>query len=313
MTALYIFSPLQASANDFNLWLEQFKAEAAAQGISNDTIDNAFKNTKPIPKVIVLDRKQPEGTITFQKYRQNTVTPSRIQQGRKLLKQHADILKSVSDKYNVQPQYIVALWGMETNFGGYTGGFSTINALATLAHDGRRSEFFTSELLNALKIIDQGHISNDNMKGSWAGAMGQSQFMPSSFLSYAVDFNNDGKKDIWNTLPDVFGSAANYLASHGWKGDQRWGRAVQIPSTLSPDLIDSKNIQPLSFWNEQNIKTNEGAPIPLASEVKAALIQPGGTGSQAYLVYDNHRTIMKWNRSIYFATSVGLLADAISY
>ena len=301
-----------AHAANFNTWLEEFKAEAAAQGISQNIIDNALTGLTPIPKVIELDRKQPEGRLTFAQYRQNVVNPQRIQKGSKLYAQHKDILTEIGKKYGVQPQYIVALWGIETNFGGYTGGFSITRALATLAHDGRRSDFFRTELINALKIQDQGHITNDSMKGSWAGAMGQNQFMPSSFLNFAVDHNNDGKKDIWSTLPDIFASTANYLSRSGWHGGERWGRAVKIPSSISEDLISTKIEKPLSFWAQQGVTTMGGAAIPAIDGMQASLIQPDGAGSQAFLVYNNFKTLLKWNRSTYFATSVGLLADAIA-
>lgn len=307
-----VLSTYPAQAADFQSWLTDFKADAARQGISQATIDGALTNLTPIPRVVELDRKQPEGRLTFAQYRTNVVNKARITKGRALYKEHQAILTEVSKKYGVQPQYIVSLWGIETNFGGYTGGFSITQALATLAHDGRRSDFFRKELINALKIQDEGHITNDNMKGSWAGAMGQSQFMPSSFLNFAVDHDQDGKKDIWGTKADVFASAANYLSRSGWKGDERWGRAVLLPAGLDSSLIDSKSTKPLTFWVNQGIKSMRGAPLPPIADMQASLIQPDGPGTQAFLTYSNFRTTLKWNRSTYFAASVGLLADAIA-
>lgn len=300
------------AAQPFDLWLKDFQAEAIQKGVLKDTLVKSLNNLTPIKRVIELDRKQPEGRLTFAQYRKNVVNQTRIKKGRQLYKKHHSILQEVGKKYGVQPQYIVALWGIETNYGGYTGGFSIVQSLATLAHDGRRSAFFRSELLNALKIIDAGHIQHADMKGSWAGAMGQNQFMPSSFLTFAVDHNQDGRKDIWGTLPDVFASTANYLSRSGWEGEQRWGRAVQIPNNIPAHLIDSKKTKPLSVWKELGVKTSAGNSIPVVAGMNASLIQPDGPGSQAYLVYKNHKTLLKWNRSTYFATSVGLLADAIA-
>jgi membrane-bound lytic murein transglycosylase B len=300
-----------AKAMDFDSWLTQFKAHAAEKGISAGTINTALDGVQPIARIIELDRKQPEGTITFAQYRKNIVNPVRIKKGRELYRKHYALLKEIESKYGVAPQYVVALWGIETNFGGYTGGFDTVTALATLAHDGRRSEFFTKELINALTIIDEGHIPARKMQGSWAGALGQNQFMPSSFLSYAVDYNNDGKKDIWNSLPDVFASSSNYLARSGWSTGDRWGRAVTIPSNLDRDLISTKIEKPLSEWKKLGVTLPSGAPIPVA-DMQASLVQPDGPGTQSFLVYNNFKTILKWNRSTYFATSVGLLADAIA-
>ena len=220
----------QAQAGeDFNLWVQSFKQEARAKGISQRTLDQAFSNVTPIPRVIELDRKQPEGKLTFAQYYDRVINKNRIAQGRRLYREHKTLLDQVSAQYGVQLQYIVALWGIETSYGNNTGGFGVVRSLATLAHDGRRSKFFRKELFNALKIIDEGHISAKAMQGSWAGAMGQNQFMPSSFHAYAVDGNGDGKRDIWKTLPDVFASTANYLAKSGWRGDERWGRRVVLP------------------------------------------------------------------------------------
>ena len=191
----------------FDNWVTKFKREAEREGISKQTLDEAFQGVKFLPRVIELDRKQPESKMTFAEYRERIVSAERINQGRYELQKHRDLLNKVASRYGVQPEYIVALWGIETNFGSNTGGFDVVESLATLAYEGRRHEFFSEELIKALKIIDDGHISSANMKGSWAGAMGQSQFMPSSFLAYAQDYDGDGKKDIWNTHADVFASA----------------------------------------------------------------------------------------------------------
>ena len=308
---LFVIFPAYA-AQDWNTWLNGVKADARQKGISETIIAQSLNGIKPIPRVIELDRKQPEGTMTFTKYKQRVISDARIRKGRILLKEHATELQKASDRYGVPPQYIVALWGVETSFGENTGGFKVVPALATLAHDGRRSEFFRKELMNALKILEQGHIQPINMKGSWAGAMGQNQFMPSSFHAYAVDGNNDGRRDIWTSLPDVFASTANYLSKSGWKDDEKWGRAVKLPQGFPKNLSSLKIKKPLSTWKNMGVTLPNGSPIPALSGMQASIVTPGGIDGPAYLVYDNYRVIMKWNKSTYFATSVGIIADAIA-
>jgi len=301
-----VYAGNQAS---YERWVSQFKARATAQGVSATTLNKAFTATKFLPRVIELDQKQPEGKLTFSEYKKRIVSAHRINKGRSELRKHRAILDEIGNAYGVQPQYIVALWGIETNFGSNTGGFSVVDSLATLAFEGRRAAFFEKELVNALKIIDAGHIKANNMKGSWAGAMGQSQFMPSSFLAYAQDYNKDGKKDIWGTRADVFASAANYLASSGWKGDEKWGRLVNanVPETM----IDRKNKKMLSEWSRMGVRLPNGSALPVAN-MRAGMVAPDGLTGAKYLTYGNYDVIMKWNRSTYFATSVGLLADAIA-
>lgn len=311
LTFFILTTAMPAQAADFQTWLTAFKQDARAKGISQETIDAALTGINPIPRVIELDRRQPEGTMTFAQYKQKVISQDRIEKGKTKYLNHRATLEKIGAQYGVQPQYIVALWGLETSYGGYTGGFEIIPALATLAHDGRRSDFFRSELINALKIIDQGHISVADMKGSWAGAMGQSQFMPSSFLAYAVDYNGDGKKDIWKTEEDVFASAANYLAKNGWIDGQRWGRAVNLPAGFNRDLIKNKTEMPLSSWSQMGVTLPGGQALP-SEDIKGYIIQEDGPGTAAYVVYNNFKTILKWNRSNYFATSVGLLADSIA-
>lgn len=296
----------------FDAWLDSFKSKARTQGISQQTLTEAFSDSRFVARAIELDRKQPESKITFADYRRRIVSADRINTGRMMMRRHRDILNRVSAAYGVQPQYIVALWGIETSYGRITGDFDVIDSLASLAYEGRRREFFSDELINALKIIQQNHISADDMKGSWAGAMGQSQFMPSSFLSYAVDFNGDGRKDIWHTQEDVFASAANYLSQSGWKGDERWGRRVDIPASFTESMVDRGNKKTLAEWSRLGVTLPNGQPIPVVAGMEAGLVAPDGLSGPVYLTYDNYDTIMKWNRSTYFATSVGLLADAIA-
>lgn len=208
----------EAIADDagFAAWVENFKVQAVSEGISAKTLDDAFSNSEFLEKVIELDRKQPEKKVTIDDYLARVITQKRISNGRKYKAENSELLEKISQKYSVPASVMVALWGIETDYGNNTGSFNIISSLATLAYEGRRSDFFRSELINALKIIEFGHVSADDFIGSWAGAFGQCQFMPSSFLRYAVDFNGDGRRDIWNTKADVFASIANYLHSEGW-------------------------------------------------------------------------------------------------
>lgn len=306
---------LSAQANDqpFDVWLQTLKQEALSEGISQNIVNRAFTGVDaPISRIIELDRKQPEGTMTFAKYKERVISQARINKGREMYAAHRQELETASAKYGVPAQFIVALWGIETSYGDNTGGFGVVPALATLAYDGRRSEFFRGELMNALKILEAGHIEPESMKGSWAGAMGQNQFMPSSFNAYAVDGNGDGRRNIWTSLPDVFASSANYLSSHGWKSDERWGREVQLPAGFSKDLVSLDIKKPLSEWSALGVTLPGGGALPGGSDLQASIVAPDGVGGPAFLAYDNYRVIMRWNKSTYFATSVGILADAIA-
>ncbi len=288
------------------------RQEALSKGISADIFDTAFDGIAPIARVIELDRSQPEFTLSLDEYLTKVVSATRAAKAREKLKQHREILTVISKKFGVQPRFIVALWGIETNFGQHTGGFSVIAALASLAYDGRRSEYFRKELLNALQILEEGHILAANMKGSWAGAMGQSQFMPSSFLNYAYDYNQDGRRDIWTTQEDVFASIANYLSSVGWRDDITWGRAVRVPSDLgAQSLSESKVKKTLPEWQAMGIRKIDGGDLPM-SALSARLVLPSRADGQAYLAYANYENILKWNRSNYFAIAVGTLADLIA-
>lgn len=312
VTALMLFSPAAYADEDFDIWLREFAQEAVDKGISVPTVEQALSGVRPIEQVLRLDRKQPESTITFDQYRQNVVTPTRVKKGKELYNKNRALLDRISHESGVPPQYIIALWGIETSYGENTGNFNVIPALATLAYDGRRSGYFKGELINALKILDQGHITLAEMKGSWAGAMGQNQFMPSSFLSYSADGDGDGKRDIWNSLPDVFASSARYLKEGGWRPDQKWGREVSLPTSIPESFTGIENSRFVSEWKEMGVFLASGQPIPVTERTKASIILPDGPSGPAFLVYDNYRVIMKWNKSLYFATSVGLLADRIA-
>jgi membrane-bound lytic murein transglycosylase B len=300
-----------AAADPFADWLSGLRKQAAAEGVSKPTLDAALNNLQPLPDVLDKDKNQPEFTLTFAQYLPKVVTDDRVTQGRSLMTQYAAILAKVSAEFGVQPRFIVALWAVESDYGKYTGGYSEIGALATLAYGSGRKDFFRKELLDALRIIDQGNISAPAMTGSWAGAMGQCQFMPSSFRRYAVDFDRDGRRDIWGSQADVFASIANYLASFHWRPEETWGREVRLPAKFDARLIDLKSEKPLATWQKLGVRDADGGDLPVAT-LTASLVAPDGPSGPAYLVYGNYKIVMRWNRSTYFATSVGLLADRLA-
>jgi membrane-bound lytic murein transglycosylase B len=295
----------------FDNWLAGFRGEAAAAGISAPTIQAALSNLQPMPDVLAQENTQPEVKLTYAQYLSRTVTDQRAAQGRKLLAQYRPLLDRVSAAYGVQAQYIVALWGVESDYGRVTGGYPVIAALATLAYGSQRKDMFHIELIAALKILDEHDITPDAMTGSWAGAMGQCQFLPSSFLHYAVDFSGNGRRDIWTDQADVFGSIANYLHNYGWFATQSWGRAVQLPPGLDENLISWKTPRPVSDWQKLGLRNADGSTL-VDPGVPLALVASDGVTGPAYLVTPNFGVVMKWNRSTYFATSVGLLADRIA-
>ncbi len=305
-----VATPAAAQQKPLSAWLAELRAEALSLGIREATLDAALEGFEPIPRVIELDRRQPEVTQTFSEYMARRVTPALVGEGRRALREHRAVLDAIGAKYGVQPRFIVALWGVETRYGRHTGGFPVIGALATLAYDARRSAFFRRQLLDALEILDQNHIAPRRMTGSWAGAMGQNQFMPSSFIRFAVDFDGDGRRDIWDTPADVFASTANYLARSGWHDDQTWGREVKLPGGFDPGLAGLDVAKRLSAWQRLGVRRADGRDLP-ARDLKASIVMPGGDGGPAYVVYENYRSILKWNRSDYFAVSVGYLADLI--
>jgi len=300
-----------ACTEDFSTWLEDLRQEALANGISAATLHEALDDLQPIPRVIELDRRQPEFTQTFWRYLDARVTEGRVERGRLLLELHAELLDAIEKQYGVQPRFLVAFWGLETNFGDYLGSFPVIASLATLAYDPRRSDFFRSELLAALSIIDGGHISANEMVGSWAGAMGQPQFMPSTFARFAVDADGDGRRDIWYSLPDVFASAANFLSKSGWQGDKTWGREVRLPAGFNLALTGLEVEKTLAAWQALGVRRINGDDLPRVN-MKASLLLPAGHAGPAFLVYNNYRTTLQWNRSDLYAIAVGHLADRIT-
>jgi membrane-bound lytic murein transglycosylase B len=310
LALLGLAAPLAPAAAEegFDAWRARLRAEALQKGISAATFDNAFKGVAPIPDVIDKDRNQPEFTLTYADYMARVVTPTRVATARQKLNEQRDLLARISARYHVAPRFIVALWGIESNFGTRAGTYPVVGALATLAYDGRRSAYFRQELIAALRILEAGHITVERMTGSWAGAMGQSQFMPTSFLRFAADGDGDGREDIWGNTADVFASAANYLAKSGWKGDQTWGRPVRIPASFNPGLAGARTLKPLREWEKLGVRDADGGRLP-ARNLTAQVVLPDGAGGPAFVAYENFRVIRRWNPSDFFALAVGQLAD----
>jgi membrane-bound lytic murein transglycosylase B len=301
----------RAAEMDFDTWLANLRQEAAARGLKPSTIEAALTGLTPIPRVIELDRKQPEFTMSFQDYMDRAVSPARVERGRELMREHRALLSEVEAKYRVPARFVVALWGIETDFGRLKGSFPVVQALATLAYDGRRSAYFRRELFDALAIVDQGHITADTMIGSWAGAMGQNQFMPSSFLRYAVDHDGDGRRNIWTSHADVFASSANYLRTVGWREDQTWGRPVTLPPGFDLGVAKLEIQKPIEEWQALGVRRADGNDLPGRS-LPASIVLPAGLAGPPFMIYENFRVILKWNRAQFFATAVGQLADRLA-
>ncbi|WCP66249.1 lytic murein transglycosylase [Vibrio tubiashii] len=310
---LTLSTSVYANEVSFEQYVEGLKQEARTNGISEQIINQAFENVTHKPRAVKADKNQPEKKLTLDEYIPRAVPDWKVKQAKALYKEHYAELSRIGEEYGVQPRFIVALWGVESNFGKFTGNYPVIDALSTLAYDGRREAFFRKETMAALQILQEGHISVSDFKGSWAGAMGQCQFMPSSFLSYAADGSGDGKKDIWNTEADVFASAANYLSQSGWNDKFTWGRQVKLPQGFDMNLegrVEGKE-KTLAEWNQLGITRYDGSSLPQV-DVDAWLTAPDNANGRVYLVYNNYNVLMKWNRSYYFALAVSHLADRIT-
>ena len=294
----------------FQAWLKGVAEEAAARGVSRATLDRALPGLSPIERVIELDRRQPEFTMTLDRYLRNVVSQTRIDRGRRLLAAHRDEIEAIAARHGVQPRYLVALWGIETNFGSNTGGFQVIPALATLAYEGRRAEFFRKQLMDALVIMDRQDMEVAEMKGSWAGAMGQVQFMPSTYMAYAHDGDGDGDMDIWEDRVDALSSAANYLSSLGWDPGETWGRPVRLPKGFDTALAENKVYKGLNEWQEMGVRRPDGSDLP-SPNLRSRILLPSGPDGPAYVVYGNFDRILNWNRSNFFGIAVGKLSDRI--
>ncbi len=295
----------------FGQWLEAFKSLARASGISPSTLA-ALDGIKPNRAVLQLDRRQSEYTRTFFGYLDASISPGRIARGKTLLKQHARRLDRIEKKYGVPPEIIVSLWGMETSYGANIGNFPVFRTVATLAHQGRRSTFFCSELYNALFMIESARATKKQMIGSWAGAMGQPQFMPSTFVRYGADGDGDGRIDIWKNLDDVFESAANYLFSIGWRREQGWGSEVLLPKSFDPYQARLSDQKPLAEWRAQGVSQANAHELADDADILGSIILPAGITGPAFLVYNNFRKITEWNRSLNYALTVAHLADRLA-
>jgi len=305
------FQRLADSSLSFEDWLAAFGAEASAQGISPLTAPQAFAGVRLNQRVLELDSRQPEFTRPVWDYLASTVSAERVATGSQLLIKHHALLQEVSRRYGVDPQYIVAIWGIETNFGQNFGDFNVIEVLATLGYRGRRQDFGRDQLLAALRILDNGDITPARMKGSWAGAMGHTQFIPTAFLNYAVDFDGDGKRNLWQSLPDVFASTANYLARSGWRSSQPWGFEVRLPPDFNWDLGDPDIRKPVAAWEQLGVRQANGGELP-ATASDGAIIAPAGYRGPAFLVFDNFHALQKYNNSTSYVLAVGQLADRMT-
>ncbi len=302
---------VSADKQQFGQCVANLQSQARQLGISDNTINNVLGKVKYLARVIELDRRQPEFTQTFAGYFNTRVTDDRIRKGRKLIAEHRGLLNRIQQESGIPAKYLVSFWGLETNYGGYFGDWSVPDSLATLACDQRRSTFFTQELLNALRIIDAGDITPDRMVGSWAGAMGHMQFMPSTFLNYARDADGDGRRDLWGSLEDAMASAAHFLRRLGWNPDLEWGQEVKLPHGFDYSLSGLHHKLTLDDWAARSVTPVSGLAL-LPTHQKASLLVPAGHQGPAFLVTDNFHIIMRWNRSEFYALSVGHLADRIN-
>ena len=310
----------QHEPSSFSEWLAGVRGEALARGIRQDIVDQALGPIEePLVSSIERDREQPETVLPLEAYIASRLRPATVRTGRQMLKRYRALLSRVSNNYGVPAPVIVALWGMESNFGRLTGSEPTITVLATLAWDPRRGDFFRQELFDALDILNRGDIELSRMRGSWAGAMGQLQFMPSSYLKYAVDFDGDGRRDIWASPADIFASIANYLKQRGWVRGRQWGREVRVPRNrdlsvprregFCPAARDMTDALPLEEWRRLGVRLPGGRPLPRAS-FRASLV----TGSsRCFLLYANYDALLAYNCSHAYALSVALLADRIAH
>lgn len=302
--------PREKSA--FERFLDGVAEEARRGGVSPATLQTAFAGLQPNARVLELDKRQPEFTLTWDQYRDRVLPPQRLANGRQQFQQNRLLLEAIAGQYRVAPGLPVAIWGLETNFGGNTGGFGTIESLATLAYEGRRAEFFRRELMAALRILHAGHVPFSHMRGSWAGAMGQPQFMPTSFERFAVDFDGDGHRNIWDSRADALASIASYLARNGagWRWGEPWAREVVLPAGFDLEITGREKRRPMQEWLDLGVRAADGQPLPA---LEAAILPPDGPAStQVFAVFANFNAIRRYNPSNFYALAVGLLADAVS-
>ena len=305
----------------FSEWLEGVRTDALARGIKAETVQRAFEGLEPLLIVVERDRTQAEFALTLDAYLARRLSKTLLRDTRRAFAKHKALLGKVGSKYGVGRETLAAVWSIESNLGRFSGVRPTIQALATLAWDGRRAGFFRGELLDALTILDRGDIEPARLKGSWAGALGQPQFMPSTYLRYAQDFDGDGRRDIWQSLPDVFASIANFLKENGWNAEETWGREVRVPVAYPSPITVAAPLRvegcrafremteplPLARWSELGVRTSTGTRLPAADRI-ASLVT---AGSRSFLVYRNYEALLAYNCAHAYALSVGLLADRL--
>jgi membrane-bound lytic murein transglycosylase B len=300
-----------AATEGFESFLEGVRLEARRLGVSQPTIRRALGSLRPNERVLELDRRQPEGLLSWEQYRERAVTATRIEQGRRGYAENRTLLEAIAARSRVSPRVIVAIWGVETGYGSFTGGFGVVEALATLAWDGRRSSFFRAELLAALRILDAGDIAYERMRGSWAGAMGQPQFMPTSYERMAVDFDGDGRRDIWDSRADALGSIANYFARNGWREGEPWGFEIAGPPGFDVERADTDTKRSLAEWARLGYRPLYGNMLA-QPQLEAQLVLPTRGSGQAFLGLHNLRVIRRYNSPVNYGLVVGLLADRVA-
>ena len=303
--------PVRPAQTAFERWLAAFRQDAAAQGISAATLDAALTGLVPDERVIELDRRQPEFLQTFSDYLARRVNARPVARGQALMAEHAALLDAVEQQYGVPKATLVAFWGLETNYGASLGSLNIPASLATLAWDGRRSVFFRNQLLDALRIIDAGHVAAIDMVGSWAGAMGHMQFMPSTFRAYAVDGDGDARIDLWQSLPDAMHSAANYLRQAGWRAGEPAAIEVRLPDGFDWRKARVAHRLPLAEWTALGVLAADGSALPDMAG-RSAIVLPQGWQGPAFMVFDNFDVVMQWNRSLNYALAVAQLGHALA-
>jgi membrane-bound lytic murein transglycosylase B len=302
--------PAALAPPDFATFLQGVRADAAKDAVPQAVLDDALTGLTEDPKVLADENSQPEHTITFEQYLSEVVSDKRVAQGKSEVSQYSATLAKVSAAYNVPAASIVAIWGMESNYGPNQGEMQVVRSLATLAYAGKRPSYFRGELIAALHILAKEHMSAKDLKGSWAGALGQPQFMPSTYLKLAVDFDGDGRADIWNSVADVTASIANYFANAGWDKSEGWGTEVTLPAGFDQSSASLSVVKSVADWQAAGVKPLAGGALP-AGALSASIIRPSGPGGRAFLVLSNFRVVMRYNNSTYYATAGGLLADRI--
>lgn len=292
----------------FETWRSAFRDQALAKGIDAALFEKSFAGITPDPSIIRADGAQPEFTRPVWEYLDGAISPTRLRRGQALLAEHAATLSAIEQRYGVNRETLVAIWGMESSFGQFMGEHSVIRSLATLAYAGRRPQFAEAQLLAALQILQSGDISLRGLRGSWAGAMGQTQFIPTTYLSHAVDFDGDGRRDIWNSSADALASAAHYLQASGWQQDRAWGIQVSLPSGFDYALADSEIRKTYAQWHSLGVK---GTPTHVDPNDTGYLLLPAGHRGPAFLVFRNFGAILRYNNSTSYALAVGLLAQRL--